>query len=210
MSSSGTRAAAAAVITLAAIAFGWCAAGFTAPSQEKSSGAPSPADIAFCQDMAAHHDQAVLMSVLAQDRAGPTVKAIAASILVAQSQETGILRGWLQLWGQPPVDLSPASRPQTGKYCLAPRGGAMPGMASPQQLNQLWRSSGNAFDILFLQLMIRHHQGGLLMSREARLQAKLDVVRTTAQAMLTQQTQEIADMRRLLQVAGADPLPSPE
>ncbi len=186
-------------------------------------GAPAPVDIGFCQDMAAHHDQAVLMAALAQDRAGPAVKALASSILVGQSQETGIMRGWLQLWNQPMLDGSPmawmsdtaanqtvAGTVKPAKFCRVPRPGAMPGMASPQQLNRLWQTAGEAFDILFLQLMIRHHQGGLLMSRDAQLHASLEVVRNTARVMIVQQVQEIAEMRRLLQADGAQPLPSPE
>jgi hypothetical protein len=31
----------------------------------------------------------------------------------------------------------------------------MPGMASPEELNELWTKSGKEFDVLFLQLMIR-------------------------------------------------------
>lgn len=169
---------------------------------------PEPADIGFCQDMAAHHDQAVLMATLALDRAGPTVKALASSILLSQSQETGILRGWIQLWSQPPMAPLAAKGAGSGSYCLVPRQGAMPGMASAKELNQLWHDSGNAFDILFLQLMIRHHQGGILMSREALLAAKLGVVRDAAKSMVVEQTQELAEMRRLLQALGGPLSPS--
>lgn len=159
--------------------------------------------------MAAHHDQAVLMATLALDRAGPTVKAIAASILVGQSQETGILRGWLQLWGEPPMASLTGNGVGSGRYCLVPHQGGVPGMASPNELNQLWRESGGAFDVLFLQLMIRHHEGGILMSRDAQLTAKLDLVRNTARAMVVEQTQELTEMRRILQADGAQPLPAP-
>ena len=46
---------------------------------------------------------------------------------------------------------------------------SMPGMASPEELNELWTKSGKEFDVLFLQLMIRHHQGGVMMARYAAL-----------------------------------------
>ena len=197
------------VIGVAAASALWAG---TTHRADSSLRAPAAADIGFCQEMAAHHDQAVLMATLALDRAGPTVKAIAASILVSQSQETGILRGWLQLWGEPPMALAPApgKLANSGSYCLVPRQGGMPGMASPQELNQLWRDSGDAFDILFLQLMIRHHEGGLLMSHDAQLTARLDLVRNTARAMVVEQTEELGQMRRILQADGAQPLPSPK
>ena len=42
----------------------------------------------------------------------------------------------------------------------------MPGMLTEAQLRQLERTRGKAFDLLFLTLMIHHHQGALTMVRE--------------------------------------------
>lgn len=193
----------------AVIALGYFARGMTL------TGKPGAADIGFCQDMSFHHDQAVLMALLAQDRAGPTVKALATSILVSQSQQIGMMRGWLQLWHKPIVDEHPMAwmsfdNPSIRlKYCGATPQVLMPGMATPEELNQLWQSSGKAFDILFLQLMTRHHESGIVMSRDAKLHAKLDVVRNAARAMAIEQLQDIAQMRRLLQMDDAKPLPFP-
>jgi uncharacterized protein (DUF305 family) len=175
---------------------------------------PGPVDVGFSQDMAAHHQQAVLMAGLAADRAGPAVKALAGAILVSQSQELGALQGWLRLWGRPAASATPMSWMSGGPAMAMPMPGtsagpAMPGMASPEELTTLWGSSGTGFDVLFLRLMIRHHQGGVAMAGYAETHAGLDVVRDTARAMRFQQAEEIGQMRALLRGFGATPLPPP-
>jgi uncharacterized protein (DUF305 family) len=181
---------------------------------------PSAIDIGFSQDMAVHHEQALLMSTLADTRANPAVKALADSILIGQSQEVGVLRGWLLLWGKPAASSSPMSWMPGGS--LPMHGGmddkaemtsspdsSMPGMASPEQLNELWTKSGNDFDVLFLQLMIRHHQGGVMMAQYAAIHGTFDALRQTAKVMVSEQAHDIGQMRALLKADVATPLPPP-
>ncbi|GAA5152586.1 DUF305 domain-containing protein [Pseudonocardia eucalypti] len=163
----------------------------TAPDQDR----PDPADVAFSQDMSTHHEQAVLMAGLADNRAGPAVKVLADAILGSQSQELGGMRGWLRLWGKP------------AESAHAEMGHSMPGMASPEELTNLWAKSGNEFDVLFLRLMIRHHQGGIAMARDAH--PTLEVVRQAAAQMANAQTEEVGQMLALLRTYGAAPLPPP-
>lgn len=188
------------------------------PGQEQSR--PSAIDVGFSQDMAVHHDQAVLMSNLADTRANPAVKALADSILIGQSQELGVLRGWLLLWGKPAASSSPMSwmsgdtRPMHGVMdgktgMTSPPESSMPGMASPEELNELWTKAGKDFDILFLQLMIRHHQGGVMMARYAAIHGTFDTLRQTAKVMVLQQAHDIGQMQALLKADGATPLPPP-
>ena len=61
--------------------------------------------------------------------------------------------------------------------------GLMPGMATPAQMTRLQTLHGKALDILFLQLMIRHHQGGIPMARYAAQHASEPYVRDLAQKM---------------------------
>jgi uncharacterized protein (DUF305 family) len=177
---------------------------------------PGPADIGFCQDMVAHHEQAVLMATLAMDRATPAVHDLAQSILVSQSGEVGVMRGWLQLWGAPLVSPKPmawmadsADQVHGVMHPAMPQAGApMPGMASPAELQQLWQARGESFDILFMQLMTRHHEGGLMMARDVQHSARLQAVRDTGRGMVFEQAQEIGLMAQLLRADGAAPLPS--
>ena len=173
---------------------------------------PGPVDIGFSQDMATHHDQAVLMANLAIARGGPAVRAIGDSILTVQSQEIGQLRGWLELWGKPAADPTPMSWMSEGGTGMAgmPAGTTtMPGMAAPTQLVTLYNLSGTKFDVLFLQLMIRHHQGGIEMAHYAELHARLPAVRNAATAMRVDEVQDIAVMQLLLKADGAQELPAP-
>ena len=174
---------------------------------------PSAVDVGFTQDMAVHHEQAVLMSTLAQTRAGATVRTIADGILTGQSQELGALRGWLRIWGESAVDPHPMSWMSTGSMAgmqgMKEMAMPMPGMATGGQLTRLARLQGKRFDVLFLQLMIRHHQGGILMAADAREHAGLSVVRAAASSTIVQQTEDIGAMRALLRAEGGHPLPAP-
>ena len=160
--------------------------------------------------MSTHHDQAVLMANLALTRGGVAVQGIADSILTDQSQEIGQLRGWLQLWGEPIADPHPMawmgmSMPDMTMTADAP----MPGMASATQLSTLYTLTGKQFDVLFLQLMIRHHEGGIEMSHYAELHASLPTVQSAATAMRVEQVNDLALMQPLLQADGGKPLPQP-
>ena len=85
--------------------------------------------------------------------------------------------------------------------------GVMPGMASPEQINQLRELTGIEADGLFLQLMIRHHRGGLLMAEAALEKAAEPEVRILAQSILDAQSSEIDLMQTMLQQKGFPPVP---
>jgi uncharacterized protein (DUF305 family) len=87
--------------------------------------------------------------------------------------------------------------------------GLMPGMATPAQMSKLESSHGTALDILFLQLMIHHHQGGLPMAQYAADHARTPQVQTMATAIVTVQSNEIVVMEQLLRQLGGSPLPPP-
>jgi len=171
---------------------------------------PGPVDVGFSQDMAAHHDQAVVMANMAITRGGPAVRGIADTILTDQSQEIGQLRGWLQLWDEPIADPHPMSWMPVEAMAGHEMGDAsMPGMASPGELATLYSRSGKQFDVWFLQLMIRHHQGGVLMAHYAETHARLAGVRSAATAMRVEQAQDLSLMLPLLQADGGKELPAP-
>lgn len=186
----------------------------TAPSTV----APSAADIGFVQDMAVHHEQAVDMATLAGGQAGPKVRSLATAIQLSQARESGMMRGWLQLWGAPQLPSGPAmswmehgasdSHAMTG-HGPAARANPMPGMASRKELDRLSSATGTEFDILFLQLMIRHHQGGVLMAEQAGSVLTVPAVLDFAHSVIAAQTDEIVAMTTALQRAGARPLPPP-
>ena len=85
----------------------------------------------------------------------------------------------------------------------------MPGMATDAEITKLKGLEGTESDIYFLQLMIRHHQGGAGMMQYAAEHATLPVVRNFADKMLQAQTAEISVMTQMLAEHGAEPLPAP-
>jgi uncharacterized protein (DUF305 family) len=174
---------------------------------------PGAVDIGFVQDMAVHHEQAVLMANLAQTRGGSAVESLANAILVNQSQEIGMMRGWLRLWGEPATDPRPMAWMAEASGSSMPEmsmsADSMPGMATPAQLTRLATLSGKRFDVLFLQLMIRHHEGGLEMCQYAEAHATLALVRSTAASMAVEQIEDLGQMKALLKADGAQPLPVP-
>ena len=178
-------------------------------------------DVGFAQDMSVHHRQAVLMAGLARDRStDPAIRLLAFDIETNQLQQIGQMQGWLSLWNAAAV---PTGRYMTwmtgadsmpGMAGMAHGGGAagvttMPGMASPADLDRLQAASGAPFDTLFLQLMLRHHQGGAPMARYAAQHGEIAQVRNLADKMVVSQGAESEYMAQLIAQRGAQPLPPP-
>jgi uncharacterized protein (DUF305 family) len=177
--------------------------------------APGAVDIGFSQDMAVHHEQAVLMGNLALIRGSREIRSLADAIVVNQSQEIGLTRGWLKLWHEPAVDPHPMAW-MSGEMPASMAAGmkhdgttTMPGMASPDELRRLYLRTGRKFDVLFLQLMIRHHLGGIQMAKVAADHGTLPVIREAARSMIVEQVEDLGSMRAYLKVDGGKELPAP-
>jgi uncharacterized protein (DUF305 family) len=163
-------------------------------------------DVGFLQDMVVHHNQGVEMAVWARNNtADPEIRQIAYDIESTQTSQTGRMEGWLTLWGDP---LTPPSGQYMGWMGMPTA--SMPGMASPQDLARLRAATGRELDVVFLQLMLRHHQGGLPMMQTAATEASVPAVRALAQSMVTSQTSEVSVMTQMLAARGAAPLPAPD
>ena len=128
-------------------------------------------DVAFMQHMIVHHGQAVEMVELLRTRGvHPTVRRLGQRISLSQEAEIALMRGWLSDRGQP-LEMPGMGGGHAGMYHAAHAGHAMPasdtpvmaGMLSPAQMQALAAARGPAFDRLFLEGMIRHHQGALDM-----------------------------------------------
>lgn len=172
---------------------------------QPTAGAPPPAtsnasahnavDVAFAQQMIPHHRQAITMAGLAPARtANAKVRDLASQIATDQAQEIATLNSWLQTWHAAPAEDDSSGSSATGGMDRA----AMVGMASNQQMSQLVKGSGPAFDRLFIQLMIAHHQGAVQMAtRELSAGRNPDAIHL-ATLIQRNQTAQIATMRQLL------------
>ena len=211
--SASLRTALISVIVVAVLAIA-VTGGFFWGSRTGTATSPMPAsssvDAGFARDMATHHQQAVTMAGYVRDNPSDrAVATLAYDIETAQSVEMGAMTGWLLTWGVSRTSGTPMSW-MGGDHMHISADGLMPGMATPAQLTRLTSSHGKAMDVLFLQLMIRHHQGGVEMARYAVGHAREDYVRTMAGHMVANQTTEIIEMERMLRQLGGTPLPAPD
>ena len=200
----------AALVAVAALVIagtvGWLARG------DGGSGNPvtaSSVDAGFARDMSTHHTQAVTMAGYERDNTtNASLKILAFDIETSQQFQLGQMQGWLDGWKLGRQSSIPQMQ-WMGHSGHLEGDGLMPGMATPAQMSKLEASHGTALDILFLQLMIHHHQGGLPMAQYAAEHAQSDYVRNLAQKMVQAQSNEIVVMEQLLRQLGGSPLPPP-
>jgi uncharacterized protein (DUF305 family) len=147
------------------------------------------ADIAFAAGMIPHHQQALEMAELAVERAAdPTVKDLASRIQKAQDPEIEQMSGWLREWGQPVPTPGGGHAGHSG----------MPGMMSDAEMGSLMKSSGADFDRMFLEMMIRHHEGAIEMAKEEQDKGTNVEAKQLAGSIATSQAAEVKEMRDLL------------
>lgn len=185
----------------------------------------APSDISpeagFARDMGVHHAQAVEMSFIVRDKStDDRLRTLAYDIITTQSTQRGIFMGWVQQWG---LDQSTTLPPMLWMAGHGGHGGAgatatprpwteimaSMGMASDEEMQRLRDSpAGRDAEVLFLQLMIRHHEGGVDMAEALLKLSDRAEVRGMAQHIVDTQAAEIKQMREMLTARGAQPLPS--
>lgn len=134
------------------------------PAAAQAAAAPpgaATADARFMSGMILHHAQALVMAGWAPSHgASHDVALLCRRIVISQRDEIGTMSRWLTAHHVPVPDTSMVT------------GDTMPGMAEPMlmpgmltnaQLAQLDSARGPAFDRLFLEDMIRHHEGAISM-----------------------------------------------
>ena len=136
------------------------------------------ADVRFMSDMIPHHQQALDMSALAPDRSqSHELLELARRIDTSQRDEIEFMEQWLRDRGEPVPDrdwlphVAPVDQGEHGHHGHHRHhhhhvGHGMEGMATPEQMAELEAASGEAFDRLYLALMIEHHRGALVMVDE--------------------------------------------
>ena len=175
-------------------------------------------DAGFARDMSAHHLQGVEMANLAADRSqDPEVRQLAFDISSTQTNQVGRMQGWLTLWGLSiSGGQSMAWMNGAAGYDMSSMGAGsgvadslMPGMATEDEIAELRGLTGSAFDVQFLRLMIRHHQGAKDMAGYAATNAAQPALATLARTMAETQAAEVETMTDMLAARGGIPLPAP-
>lgn len=115
----------------------------------------TPADVQFMQEMIGHHAQALEMTALISSRTSrEDMKQLDQRIEISQADEIKMMQTWLKDRGQPAPDVH-AHHAHGAKL--------MPGMLTPEEMKRLADAKGVEFDRLFLEFMIKHHEGALVM-----------------------------------------------
>lgn len=148
------------------------------------------ADVEFVHGMIAHHEQALQMTGLVEERtASDDISRLALRMEVSQQDELALLNQWLEARDES-VPLAGARHDH----------GQMPGMLTDEQLAELAAASDREFDRLFLEYMIFHHEGAvvmvnMLLTGEGGQDPELNQMANHIDA---DQRVEIARMKRLL------------
>lgn len=125
----------------------------------------SAKDVEFMQGMIMHHGQAVEMTALIEERTTDKgVRLIGAKISQSQTDEMNFMKRWLGLRGEETMmqmkEMSGDGHSHHGGHAL------MPGMLTPKEMEAMKNAKGAEFDRLFLQGMIKHHEGALVMVKD--------------------------------------------
>jgi uncharacterized protein (DUF305 family) len=168
-------------------------------------GEDSP-EAGFARDMSTHHSQAVGMAMTEYAKGTHAeVTTQAYKIATGQQYQIGVMSDWLDQWHVSQTSNRPAMAwMPNGAKELGPDG-LMPGMATPAEMAQLRNASGKQVDILFCQLMIRHHLGGIHMIDALLKLSHDDQVRALAKRMQATQTNEVEGLQRLLEMLNREP-----
>ena len=204
------------VVVVAALAVGALVGALLARQPPITAAADGSVDAGFARDMAAHHAQAVELSVLVRDRStDEEVRTVALDILLTQQNQIGQMAGWLSTWGLPAAASAPPMAWMTGDHAHATAGAsgdgatgyaAMPGWVSREDMLRLTDATGSDADRLFLELMIPHHEGGVQMAEYAVEHAQRPQVVALAENIVRSQDRELVALQAMLDARGG-PLP---
>ncbi|MFF5676045.1 DUF305 domain-containing protein [Streptomyces hygroscopicus] len=159
-----------------------------------AAGAFNDADVSFAQMMIPHHEQALEMAGLADDRASDArIKSLAGRIEKAQDPEIATLKSWLRDWGKP-EKASPGGMPGMDHGS----DGAMGGMMSEKDMRKLEAAKGAAFDRAFASMMIDHHKGAITMAKDEKENGRNAKAKKLADDVIKNQSAEVTTLRTLL------------
>ena len=172
----------------------------TAPSASTSASAAPTAsaavqhnaqDTTFAQMMIIHHEGALEMSELAIERAAtPEVKSLAERISKAQGPEIEQMTSWLQAWGEQVTPSGHSGHDMAGMD--------MNGKSQEDVMAELGALSGTEFDKAFLEAMVAHHEGAVVMAQDQLAGGENEEAVALAEQIISDQEAEIAEMQDML------------
>lgn len=143
-----------------------------------------PYDLQFIDSLTKHHQMAVEMAKAGEKKfEHQPLKAAAKKIIVDQTKEIAQLRQWRDQW-------YPGA--------AAAENMQMPGMSKSMNMDMshMQTMSGNALDLMFIDMMIQHHQGALAMGQDALAKAEHQELKDLAKKIIDAQKKEIDQMEK--------------
>ncbi|CAH0240366.1 DUF305 domain-containing protein [Microbacterium sp. Bi128] len=176
------------------------------PARAAQSGAPTAEEVMFVTMMIDHHQQAVRMGeILASAPDVPhRVGNLAEKMQVAQAGEIGDSQKWLAAWAAA-AETTGGAHGGHGSSATANSGPAtmtMKGMIGPEGFAELEAATGVEAAKVFLRLMIEHHVGAIETAGEITGSLSNPWVVSFAQHLVTEQSIEVASMRRMAESLG--------
>jgi uncharacterized protein (DUF305 family) len=159
-----------------------------AASQSTAPSATTPAasyDLQFMDTMSKHHLAAIEMAGMAQSKVQlPELKALTKRIPSDQQKEIDQMKVWREQWypGAPPAENM-----------------NMLGMSASMNMDMSHLQTmkpGRDYDVMFMDMMVPHHEGAVQMSKDALTRAEHQELKNLAQKIIDEQTKEIADMKQ--------------
>lgn len=145
--------------------------------------ASQPYDLQFIDTMTMHHQGAVDMAKIALTKSqNADLKKFAQKIIDDQNQEIGQMKEWREKWYP--------GNPMAMNMEMPGMGDSMK-MMNGDGMKKLEGAIGKDFDIYFLDMMIPHHAGATVMSKEALTKAEHPEVKTLATQIIKEQEAEI-------------------
>jgi len=159
------------------------------------SGGDAPIDRAFIDMMVPHHESAIAMAELAQERAQhPELRQMADDIVAAQSAEISQLKDWRQEWFGSADTPSMEEMPMLPGMSM-PAGHSMSGGAMDMTEEMDALRDADPFDRFFIDAMIRHHEQAVEAAHIVLAETSRDEVRGLAEDIIEAQTREIEQLR---------------
>lgn len=147
----------------------------------------------FIEQMIPHHEGALEMAKLAQERSKrPEVMALASAIIKSQSEEIVQMQNWYKNWYGVEVPVNPAVGVGMGRGMM--HGGMMGGQTADIEALK----TATDFDTAFLEEMIPHHQMAVMMAQMLLSGTDRSEMKQLGQNIIDAQEAEIEQMRSWL------------
>ena len=146
--------------------------------------AKAATELQFLETMPMHHKMAIDMANLVESRAAHAeLKALAKKMIEDQQKETAELKGWREQWY--------AGKPEAMNMKMTGMSDSMKGMS----MEKLAAAKGEAFDLMFIDMMSQHHSGAIRMAQTAGPKLQHAEVKDFAKKLAAGQKEELAQMK---------------